>query len=105
MESEQDTLFPALPSSNNEEIKQEQEELDYDAMFESMLQTDTKPIQANPEDGVLDIRDILGKTGRDTKADNPDVIITEISKEKQNIARSHLPEFVEEAKAPIDFDK
>lgn len=59
-------------------------------MFASCQSTTPAPIQANLEDGTVDIRAMLGKCGRSTEADKPVVIVTEISKEKENAARSHI---------------
>lgn len=122
MDSTDNTLFPSLPGLKpQEESKDEistdkshkalnskarvEDELDYEAMFAAMEANDTGVIHANEEDGVVDVRDLLGKCGRDTQADKPNIIITETSKEKQNQAKSHLPDYIEESKLPIDYSK
>ena len=58
-------------------------------MFASCTPSSVGVVKANDEDGVVDIRDILGKCGRDTNADKPAIIVTEKTKEKMNKGESH----------------
>lgn len=78
-----------LCAFSNRYFIEPKEELDFEAMFANCENTSTQPIAANPEDGTVDIREMLGKCGRDTEADKPEVIVTEVSQEKQNKAQSH----------------
>jgi len=54
------------------------------------------PVMPSSEDGVVDIRDMLGKCGRSTELDNPVVVITEKSSEIKTSANE--PSVMEEIK-------
>ena len=70
-------------------------------MFASSKASTIPTIHANPEDGVVDIREFLGKCGRDTEADRPIVIVTETSIEKGRKIQEESNEEVKEEKEKV----
>jgi len=54
-------------------------EMDFNAMFANNANFNS--VKASDEDGVVDIREMLGKNGRSTEADKPSIIIIEKSME------------------------